>query len=884
MRGRKRAPWRSILLLLGGMAPAMAQTPEIGVAASVVPQVSGTPPGRALRSIEVGIDVLRDERIATGPRGRAQMLFRDGSALTVGPDSDVVLDEYVYDPATGTGRMAASIGAGVLRLVGGQLSKREPVTLRTPSATIGIRGGVALYDNGTVTFLFGESLTIDGNGPAGAQRVELRRPGSSVSIGRDGAIGPPGPAPSGAMGGTLAKLEGVAESGGGATEPPTDRRVAATAVAALGSTNAPAAIGPAALLVQPVMPQAADRVAGVSQASQAQTQETQAGDFTGAIFTAVGLRRQPFASFNTATGSFSLAPKNPNTFDRGGTGFAVNNTLSLDFANLGNAALGFGAGSFSASGTTAQGAVSGLGFVSPDRDFFFYALTEAATQTPSFFAGGVPIAGFAAPASGTQFLAHQLVSAFPDRALIPSLPAALNGNLPGAVVSPLYSVLSPSLYAGSGADSRSQFAWAAIAIDGQGIGQRTAFIGTTGRYYVDNNPANPTFGKLVAAGAERGFVRLGSESTPTGNGQLIQVEQGQSQLFDAGGNGFFGTGQQTYFTLGSDNYNAAGGFPLLDTAGYGLSQADLFVGPTATFYSATPAIPQALPAGIGTGRTARTLNGYAAGIFDFGQYGSNVLTSITPLPATVQGNDPFNLSITTDPALNRLRATFKLQESVNSFQLGIEFGDLAFGNNVRSAFIDDNVFAARESEQRPNTFSGSPFSLSRNLLVSSGLAAPTSILPAGVSYCACQYAKWGFFSANGNNNFVLDLGSWVAGELPSIGTLPLSGTATYTGHAVGSVSNGVHRYVAAGSYAQSWDFASKTGNATIGSFDGRTISGAASSGNGRDFSATVSGGGVSGNLVGSFVQGGGDTAAELIGQFSVSGTGYKAVGTVAARR
>src|SRR5258705_2997756 len=110
------------------------------------------------------------------------MLFLDGSALTVGPNSDVVLDEFVYDPSTETGKLAVSATRGVLRLVGGKISKTEPVTLRTPTATLGIRGGIAIYDNGQASFLFGKSMTVEARQPDGSVApVELTRPGT-VSV------------------------------------------------------------------------------------------------------------------------------------------------------------------------------------------------------------------------------------------------------------------------------------------------------------------------------------------------------------------------------------------------------------------------------------------------------------------------------------------------------------------------------------------------------------------------------------------------------------------------------------------------------------------------------------------------------------------------------
>lgn len=70
-------------------------------------------------------------------------MFPDTSTLNVGRNSNIVIDEYVYDPAAGTGKMVATVSKGVMRFVGGQISHTAGVTVKTPVATLGIRGGVA---------------------------------------------------------------------------------------------------------------------------------------------------------------------------------------------------------------------------------------------------------------------------------------------------------------------------------------------------------------------------------------------------------------------------------------------------------------------------------------------------------------------------------------------------------------------------------------------------------------------------------------------------------------------------------------------------------------------------------------------------------------------
>ena len=122
----------AVLVALIGPVAALAQSgngPQIGVTAALNPNATGTPPQSAPRVLEVGVNVFANERIATTAGGQAQMLFIDESAFTVGPNSDVVLDEFVFDPATGTGRLALTATKGVFRLVGGKISKKTPVTI-----------------------------------------------------------------------------------------------------------------------------------------------------------------------------------------------------------------------------------------------------------------------------------------------------------------------------------------------------------------------------------------------------------------------------------------------------------------------------------------------------------------------------------------------------------------------------------------------------------------------------------------------------------------------------------------------------------------------------------------------------------------------------------
>lgn len=161
--------------------PAFASEP-VGVA-SAVNQSAQSQRGRAgMRTIHIGSDFVNREKIETGASGLVQVLLADGSNFVVGPNSSLVIDEFVYSPSAGTGRIVATFGRGVARYVGGRISKqRGGVTINTRQGTIGVRGGMANLvdrDGETVfSFLYGKDLTFTGSN---GKTTRVYRPGFSI--------------------------------------------------------------------------------------------------------------------------------------------------------------------------------------------------------------------------------------------------------------------------------------------------------------------------------------------------------------------------------------------------------------------------------------------------------------------------------------------------------------------------------------------------------------------------------------------------------------------------------------------------------------------------------------------------------------------------------
>ncbi len=116
--------------------PAHAST-RVGVAAAVTPEATSVPPGEASRTLRIGSAVVYNERIDTSGNGVVQVLLLDGSTFTVGPNSDLVIDKFVYDPNRGTGQLVASFSKGALRFIGGKLSKPVGgIEVKTPAGQL----------------------------------------------------------------------------------------------------------------------------------------------------------------------------------------------------------------------------------------------------------------------------------------------------------------------------------------------------------------------------------------------------------------------------------------------------------------------------------------------------------------------------------------------------------------------------------------------------------------------------------------------------------------------------------------------------------------------------------------------------------------------------
>ena len=93
------------------------------------------------RSLAYQDDIYHNEVIETLEESATEITFLDETTLSLGPNTQLTLDRFVYDPDPEKGAFVLTITEGALRFATGVLPSRA-YKIHTPVATIGIRGTV----------------------------------------------------------------------------------------------------------------------------------------------------------------------------------------------------------------------------------------------------------------------------------------------------------------------------------------------------------------------------------------------------------------------------------------------------------------------------------------------------------------------------------------------------------------------------------------------------------------------------------------------------------------------------------------------------------------------------------------------------------------------
>ena len=942
------------LLLTGGAGGLLAQE-RVGVTSAVNTEATGALPGAAARRLVIGQDVIFNEHITTTASGQSQLLFLDESSMTVGPNSDLTIDRFVFDPKSGTGKLAMSATRGLLRYVGGKLSKQdEAVTLRTATATLAVRGGAFIVRIGPggsmdATFLYGKGLTV--TGLAGVPQT-ITRPGFMVSVSGPGAApSRPAPAPPGQLALATQQLDGQTGGRGGASVIPTDTTVADSGVSQTISGNVTQSLQQTAQNT-PASPSTAPSTTNFSpgpttvntlQSTTAQPAGSQVAmgqpptsipvptippppplvmiQIAGAVKStgnsAPGLGfTDPSKYVPYANGNIIYPPGTPL---QNGVATATAGTQSFALAPLTPGTTTTVGATCTGCNGGAGGTAAGTAVTDADSSFFYANLISTKDSSPVFVFGGTPVSpSFFAPIPTQQFLSFNVN---PDISLasgsqaqtIPFLPPGFGGTMANATVSPLLVATSANEQFGVSNNVTHndglapKWLQASLTLNGQGASQTAALVSTIGSFSTSSDN-----GQVIASGNIRGAVNLNATSP------IVGIYASVHSVPDGNGNSLFGSNAISGFVLDQNDNNITGNFQpnLASAAQFGQTTVDYaFNQPVTSGGNFTP----------GT-RSALAETGFFGGIM------THTTNPTTGSPYVLSGNT----MVQTDPASNRVAATFGGTDPFTSAQSGIRSMVLNFGslptqitsNYSRSAFIDNNNYAAHESPVTPSQINGTnlptvttaanptvlgpgaqpPGSSLPNLTPSlamvtsatvpvtlfgvgpsSGLAPPM-LIP--VTPCACQYLQWGYWTGQvltPNSTLTAStrddrafINTWLAGT-PTV-NLPTTGTGTYNGAAVGTVFNAGATYLAAGAFNGTYNFGTQSGTMSINNFDGHSFSATGRAPlTGANYTFNVAQPGVAGTINGAFY---GPNAVETGGNFAfhtTAGPAYLASGIFAGK-
>ena len=129
------------IFLVAGVSKAFATTTDIGA----IDQIKGSAVLERGASVvidgDVGVGVQSMDEAVTA-NGTMRINFIDETRVELTEQSRLVIDEFVYDPSSDIGSLSLKASLGTVRYASGQIAKRykQNVKIRTPSATIGVRG------------------------------------------------------------------------------------------------------------------------------------------------------------------------------------------------------------------------------------------------------------------------------------------------------------------------------------------------------------------------------------------------------------------------------------------------------------------------------------------------------------------------------------------------------------------------------------------------------------------------------------------------------------------------------------------------------------------------------------------------------------------------
>jgi len=129
-----------VLVIIGLGTPVTADA-FVGVVKTVAGEAVIERYGETI-TVDTGMEIQRADVVKTGRQGTVGLVFSDDTRISMGPNTEITVDDYLFEPLEEKLSFVLRLIRGTVSFLSGQMTKLSPesVQLVMPAATIGVRG------------------------------------------------------------------------------------------------------------------------------------------------------------------------------------------------------------------------------------------------------------------------------------------------------------------------------------------------------------------------------------------------------------------------------------------------------------------------------------------------------------------------------------------------------------------------------------------------------------------------------------------------------------------------------------------------------------------------------------------------------------------------
>mgnify|MGYP000865735972 FL=1 len=148
--------------------------------------------GKDVIQVAKGTVIETNDKVET-KNGKVKIVFKDDTNVTVTESSSLIIDDFVYDPKSGAGKLGLKAAAGTVRYVSGSIAKDpKNVKINTPTAAIAVRGTdfvMAVSETGASMIMLMPTCEIEQNVnlkglTCGSGAIDVETPSGIVKLNR----------------------------------------------------------------------------------------------------------------------------------------------------------------------------------------------------------------------------------------------------------------------------------------------------------------------------------------------------------------------------------------------------------------------------------------------------------------------------------------------------------------------------------------------------------------------------------------------------------------------------------------------------------------------------------------------------------------------------